>query len=135
MAANLGARLRWLQRSLRAEACPDCPPFALVTEDTNGNLPAGAYQEANRATDWPSQATGSGLLRRGDLDPPPPPPSWEMTSAATAKWLHDVGSSALWGMHTPRVWPALRDWLAAVPPRGNLPQVDHPGLRDPDLDQ
>jgi hypothetical protein len=32
---------------------------------------------------------------------------------ATAKWLHDVGTSAMWGMHTPEVWPALRDWLAA----------------------
>ena len=44
MAANLGARLRRLERSLRAEACPNCPPFDLVTEDTNGNLPMGAYE-------------------------------------------------------------------------------------------
>jgi hypothetical protein len=37
---------------------------------------------------------------------------WERIEA-TAKWLHDVGTSAMWGMHAPEVWPALGDRFAA----------------------
>jgi hypothetical protein len=49
-------------------------------------------------------------------DPEPQPRrrlSREERIESTAKWLHDVGTSAMWGMHSPEVWPALRDWFAA----------------------
>ncbi len=50
---------------------------------------------------------------RGDLGPPPPPPTREQRLERIGRWLRDVGSSALWGMHTPQLWPALRAWRDA----------------------
>ncbi len=49
---------------------------------------------------------------RGDLDPPPPPPTREQRLERTTRRLRDAGTGALWGMHTPQLWPALRDWRA-----------------------
>jgi hypothetical protein len=43
MRAKLLARLRRLERDLLPVECPDCPLFAYVTEDADGNLLEGAY--------------------------------------------------------------------------------------------
>jgi hypothetical protein len=50
---------------------------------------------------------------RGNLSSPAPPPTLEMKLEATANWLRDVGSSAMGGMHTTELWPAVREFRAA----------------------
>jgi hypothetical protein len=43
MKANLLARLQRLERDFHPAECLDCPLFAYVTEDADGNLLEGAY--------------------------------------------------------------------------------------------
>lgn len=44
---NIRGRLGRLERAARRlpGCCPDCPPIAMVTEDANGDVLAGAYPE------------------------------------------------------------------------------------------
>ncbi len=71
------------------------------------------------------------LAVRGDLDPPPTPPTREQRLERIGRRLRDVGSGALWGMHTPQLWPALRDWRDA---RASSPEARakaYRALREP----